>query len=408
MPQKQGILAETMGLPKPKECVECGGGAVFHRVSYITIAVDEVLGSFFTPGPFMRSLARPVHALERRLTPYLLEFFVRIGLAKRVEEPDSDTQLLALMLWNEAKERGIEVYEWRLFGLPRNIFVARYPNGRRIAYEGIPFPARYAHAAPWMDNKAVLKREFRKRGLPVAQGGEAFTRRAARRLYASLTPPAIVKPHSGSGSRHTILHIDTDAELIRAFEVAKQVSPLAIIEEELVGPVYRATVVDGVFAAALRRDPPHVVGDGERTVRELVEEANMHPARQGPYFSKLKLDADAEQELAWQGYTFDSVVTAGKRAYLHQKVNWSVGGTTADATDTVHPDNIELFERVARELKAPIVGIDFIIEDLAKPWHEQERCGILECNSMPFFDNHHLPFEGEPRNVAARIWDMNG
>ena len=149
-----------------------------------------------------------------------------------------------------------------------------------------------------------------------------------------------------------------------------------------------------------------MIGDGKRTVRELVEEANRHPKRQGPYFHPIKLDEAAEKELAWKGYDFDTVLPEGAWANLHPKINWGVGGTTADATDEVHPENVALFERVARVLRAPIVGIDFIIEDIARPWQEQERCGILECNSMPFFDNHHLPFEGEPRNVAARIWDM--
>jgi cyanophycin synthetase len=197
-------------------------------------------------------------------------------------------------------------------------------------------------------------------------------------------------------------------ELTRAVDIATQVSTMAIVEEELVGPVYRATVVDGKFAAALRRDPPHVVGDGVHTIEQLIETANEHPARSGPYFSKLKIDDAAREELSWKGYAPQSIPAAGQFVYLHQKVNWGLGGTTADATDEVHPDNIALFERASAELKAPIVGIDFIIGDISKSWKEQDRCGILECNSMPFFDNHHLPFEGEPRNVAARIWDMNG
>ena len=142
-------------------------------------------------------------------------------------------------------------------------------------------------------------------------------------------------------------------------------------------------------------------GDGKRTIIELVAEANTHPARSGPYFHKMHLDDVADAELAWQGLTKDSVPEKGRKVTLHQKINWSVGGTTADVTDEVHPYNITLFEEVARILKAPIVGIDFIIEDITKPWKEQERCGILECNSMPFFDNHHLYF-------FAVIWDMNG
>jgi cyanophycin synthetase len=55
-----------------------------------------------------------------------------------------------------------------------------------------------------------------------------------------------------------------------------------------------------------------------------------------------------------------------------------------------------------------LVGIDFIIEDISKSWKEQARCGVIECNSRPFFDNHHLPFNGKPRNVAGAIWDYAG
>jgi cyanophycin synthetase len=264
-----------------------------------------------------------------------------------------------------------------------------------------------------MDEKARLKTEFTKRGLAVAKGGAAKNEKEALTIYRSITPPVIVKPASGSGSRHTILHITDEAELVRAFKVAKQISPIVIVEEELVGPVYRATVVDGKFVAALRRDPPSVLADGVHTVAELVAEENTRPGRQGPYFSHIKLfEADgsvnqiAAEELKWQGLNEKSVPEKGKRVYFHQKVNWSVGGTTADVTAQVHPDNIELFEKAAKELRAQIVGIDFIVKDISKSWKEQERTGILECNSMPFFDNHHLPYEGEPHNVAAAIWDM--
>ncbi len=338
----------------------------------------------------------------------MLTGLVRLGLAKKQTDMDDETLLLAQVLWQEAKARGIEMWEFRLFGLARNIFVAKLPDGRKLAFEGLPLGNSAASRVWWMDNKAELKKQFKKLGFPVARGGEAFTERKTLKIYGTLTPPVIIKPHLGSASRHTTLHIDSKEELLRAFRIAKQVSPYALIEEELVGAVYRATVIDGKFAAALRRDPPSVVGDGTRTVDELIEIANLNPARSGPYFSKLVVTDAAEKELAWQGLTLDSIPEVGRRVMLHQKVNWGVGGTTADTTDNVHPDNIQLFQDVAKALKAPIAGIDFIISDLTRSWKEQERCGILECNSMPFFDNHHLPFEGEPRNVSAKIWEMVG
>ena len=390
-------------------CEACGGSPVPHRLTYFNIVLDMAIDPLIPAGKGNAGwFSRLTAWVERKLLPPLFKGLVALGIAKKVEKPDEHTLLLAKVLWEEAMVRGIPMWEWRLFGLARNLFWAKLPSGEEVVFEGLPLPKDEILRVPWMDNKAELKKHFKKEGFPIANGGSFYKLDAAKRFYRENPGTVIAKPHHGSASRHTILHIDTEPKLVEAFRIAKQVSPLVVIEEELKGAVYRATVVNGEFVALLRRDPPHVVGDGKRTIAELVEEANRHPGRSGPYFSKMSIDERAREELAWQGLSPESVPEAGRRVTLHQKVNWSLGGTTADATDNIHPDNIRLFEDATRFLKAPIAGIDFIIEDPTRSWREQEKCGFLECNSMPFFDNHHLPFEGQPRNVAAKIWEMVG
>lgn len=399
---------------KPKQCVDCNGDAIPHRFTYFTILVDELIWSLIPPKKNGKGLKKVALHIERSVGPAVLESTVKLGLAKKQKTPDDETLLLACCLWEEADVRGITLWEWRLFGLARNVFVATYPNGKRIVFEGIPWVAGGSQHVWWMDDKSRLKDEFKKEGIKVAKGGTAKNEKEALSLFRTLTPPVIVKPHSGSGSRHTVLHIVDEKELIRAFRVATQVSPKVIVEEELVGPVYRATTVKGKFRAAIRRDPPSVLGDGIHTINELVTEENKKPGRSGPYFSKIPfptypngdINEKAIAELAWQGMTGETVPAVGTRVHFHQKVNWSLGGTTVDVTDEVHPDNITLFEKASELLTAPIAGIDFIIRDISSSWKDEPRSGILECNSMPFFDNHHLPFEGKPRNVAAAIWDM--
>ncbi|MBP6859942.1 MAG: hypothetical protein KBC38_00020 [Candidatus Pacebacteria bacterium] len=392
-----------------RQCEACGGQAVPHGLLYANIVIDSLVDPFIPSRSGKGGwLARTMHRIEEWAAPRIFRATVALGIAKRVNAPDDDTLLLAKVLWEDANTRGVDMWEWRLFGLARNLFHATLPDGRRIAFEGLPLPERDMYREPWMDDKAELKKRFGPAGFPIAAGGSFKSLERALEFFRERGGTFITKPHSGSASRHTTLHIDTEEKLIRAFRIAKQVSPVVVVEEELQGPVYRATVVAGNFVALLRRDPPHVIGDGVHTVRELMEEANKHPGRGGPYFSKMKIDRAAEEELAWQGLTPESVPEADRRVTLHQKVNWSLGGTTTDVTDDVHPDNIRLFEDSARFLKASISGIDFIMTDPAKSWKEQKLCGFLECNSMPFFDNHHLPFEGMPRNVAEKIWEMNG
>lgn len=401
MPYHRGM---RLSLPAALPCLECGGDGIHHRATYLMLALGLVANPIFLS--VERLADTLVRGARRTGRGGVSEWLARAGLAQMLEQPDDKTLLLDQVLWEEAARRGIVMREFRFLGLPTCSFVARFPGGRQIAFESIPFRPELERGAWWIDNKAVMKKKFKALGIPVARGESAYTLAKAKHIFKKIGGTVIAKPAEGSASRHTTLHITDEAALERGFKIAKEVSPLVVIEEELAGSVYRPTLVGGKLIATIRRDKPRVVGDGAHTVEELIAQANEHPKRQGPYFSHIKLTPLGEKELALQGLAMDSVPAEGRAVYLHPKINWSVGGTTTDVTDDVHPDNKALFEYIARVLNAPIVGIDFIIEDISKSWKEQEKCGVIETNGRPFFDNHHLPFEGHPRNVAGVIWDL--
>ncbi|MEG7657944.1 cyanophycin synthetase, partial [Listeria monocytogenes] len=52
-----------------------------------------------------------------------------------------------------------------------------------------------------------------------------------------------------------------------------------VVERFATGRDHRVLVVDGRVVACAERVPAHVVGDGERTVRELIEVENADPRR---------------------------------------------------------------------------------------------------------------------------------
>jgi D-alanine-D-alanine ligase-like ATP-grasp enzyme len=384
-----------------KHCQECNE-ATNHRVEYMGALLDTAF--------------LPLAALQRRFAPntsnpgrgkiflHLYTALERLGMGQFLETPDDKTLLLDQVLWDEANRRGIVMREFRLFGAAKGLFIATLPSGKVIDFDGVPLPPW--RAAWWINDKPKLVKELRSVGFPVANGKSVRTLRQAKALFKKMQTPLVVKPSVGSASRHTTMHISTQEGLVTAFHSAKKLSPWVMIEEELTGAVYRPTLVNGNLIAVLRRDQAFVTGDGTRTVRELVEEENKDPGRSGPYFSPVKLGIAAEAELEIQGLNKESIPAQGRRVQLNQKINWSLGGTTTDVADEVHPDNVKLFEDVAKLLHAPLVGIDFIIEDISRSWREQTRCGIIECNDMPYFDNHHLPYKGKPRNVAGPIWDL--
>jgi D-alanine-D-alanine ligase-like ATP-grasp enzyme len=392
---------------KPKPCEECGMGGVHHNLERWTLRIDAASSRIFSPLDWMAKHITPLtDSLLNTLGPPFYSLLVRTGLAVKLSEPDDPASETARCLWDEAKHRGIEMHEIRIFGLPRRQFISRY-RGKTWVFEGLPRPARKQHSLSWIDNKAEMKKRFIAAGFPVAQGAVCKNESQAIEVFKKLEKPVIAKPHEGSGGRHTTVFIQTEDELARGYRNARLISPWVIIEEQLFGPVFRATLINKNLVAVLRRDPPHVTGDGRSTIAKLVEEENKNPLRRGPMFADIDVNSSAAaRELKRQDYTIESIPDKGERIYFHFKVNWGVGGTSRDATDEVHPENRKLFEDIGAYLQDDIVGIDFIIEDIGQSWRETKRCGVIECNSLPAIGNHHFPFTGPVKNVAGVVWDM--
>lgn len=309
-------------------------------------------------------------------------------------------------LWQSADKRHIKLKRISLFSFPTQLFLAQYKGQNRIF---MTLPRPYGPATrgfDWMDNKAIMKTKFQRAGIPVAKGGSVWTFKQALKIFNQIKKPAIIKPIHGSRSRHTTLHINTPAELLTAYNKAKQLCFWVMVEEELSGLVYRPTVIGGKVIAVAKKEPGFVIGDGAATVEQLVSRENKNPLRQGPVFHHLPKDGGAEKELARQNYSWTSIPATGSKIYLSQKTGRDSGGCIVDVTGQTHPENIALFAKVAHIVGDPLIGIDFVISNITRPWHEQSLCGVLECNSLPFVDVHHATLGGPARDVAGALWDI--
>ncbi len=388
-------------LLKQKHCRDCGSAPINHTLTYLTVLIESI------SDPWTRWMSRlfPMRGFEST-GPKLLELLAKLHIGYFTYSSNSSDSGRTQVLWEEANARGISLKEFHLFPGSGEIFISSF-HGETNYFEVLPRPKlANLDALAWMDNKMALKTKLKIAGLPVARGEVAYVTNRAIKIFNWLRKPVIVKPNEGSRSRHTSIHIDTEKQLIRAFRKAKQLSPLVVIEEELKGMVYRATVVNKKLVATLRREPAMVIGNGKSTVYELVKLENRKPVRNGHIFYPLLMDKHAEAELARQGKTWRSKPKKGEIILLGQKTSRGAGGGITDVTKLVHKDNVALFEQVANILDDDLIGIDFIIQDISKSWKTQARCGVLECNSAPFIDLHHYPLIGKPQNVAGKIWDM--
>ncbi len=245
-------------------------------------------------------------------------------------------------------------------------------------------------------------------GLPVPRQELVQSVAAAVRAAQRIGFPVVTKPYNGNHGRGISIRLTTDGEVEKGYEVAKEHSRSVIVETFLEGDDHRLLVVNGELVAATRRTPGHVVGDGIRTVAQLIEVVNQDPRRgvgHEKVLTRLTLDAQAEMMLARVDLTGESVPPAGQVVYLRSTANLSTGGTATDVTDVIHPDNRDMAVRAIRAVGLDVGGVDFLSTDITLSYRKIGG-GICEVNAAPGFRMHVAPSEGTPRDVASPVIDM--
>ncbi|MBI5530946.1 MAG: hypothetical protein HY918_05645 [Candidatus Doudnabacteria bacterium] len=391
-------------------CIYCGNNPVPHRIYWY----NETLNIFLTPlrQSILYNPLTQVFAVKK-VGQKFLQMLIRVGERLKLVTWQTDKAKCkvrrAQVMWEEAENRAIVMREMLLFGRPIDCYEAKSASSKTIIFSGLPRPEGYLNK--WldlMDDKWLFKKKLAENNLPVPAGGAAWTFSQAKKIFkkleASGSLPAIVKPRAGSRGRHSTTYVSTPAELKAAYKVAKQLCFWVIIEQQLKGPVYRATVIDFQLSGVLRGDSPQVVGDGQHTIKELADIKNSLPH---PGVKNIQTGDQENIFLARQKLMLNSVLPVGKTVSLSEKIGVNYGGSSSEDYSLCHPDNKELFVRAAKILGDPLVGFDFIIPDVAKSFKEQ-LCGFIEVNSLPFINLHHDPLLGKPQNVAARVWQMVG
>ncbi len=394
------------------QCADCGEYPVNHRAEWFSALVDSSLEPLFT---FLDTISHRIWlfcgqpSFDWAALPLIHTLaFLHLGTIETAMDERMSTR--AKLVWRAAETRHIALRQFLALGRfdGFSVFIARAQDGRMRAFEGIPRPERGMPASlAWVDDKAILKKRFLAAGIPVAQGRGCLTFHQAADTFRKVGAPVITKPNLGSRGRHSTVHLTNLDELKKGFRSAQQLSPWVVVEQELQGELFRVLLIAKKVVNVLRREPAHVVGDGVSTVHDLALRENQNPRRQGPTFHLLPTDGDeAREELARQGYAWDRIPPKGVMVTLSQRISRFLGGSTTDFTGRAHPDNLALFERIAETLDDSLVGIDFIIGDMARPWHEQKLCGVVECNSLPNIQLHSDVLYGPSFDVAGMLLDL--
>ena len=245
-------------------------------------------------------------------------------------------------------------------------------------------------------------------GLPVPGQELVYEESGAIAAAQRIGYPVVVKPLNANHGKGVSINLDSDEQVRVAYEHARKRSRSVLVESFISGFDHRMLVVDGKLIAVAQRVPGHVIGDGESTIEQLVECENQDPRRgigHEKVLTRLEFDHQARRLLSQKGWDETTVPPRGEIVYLRSTGNLSTGGTAADVTDIVHPDNTEMAVRAAQAIGLDVAGVDFLTDDISRSYKETGGA-ICEINAAPGFRMHVAPSEGQPRDVAGPVMDM--
>lgn len=257
-------------------------------------------------------------------------------------------------------------------------------------------------------DKELTKKLLHAAGVPVPTGRPVEDAEDAWAAAQEIGGPVVVKPQDGNQGKGITVNVSSREDVMAAYASAREHRRNVLVERFLPGHDFRFLVVGKQLAAAARRDPAQVIGDGENDIRTLVDIVNADPRRgvghESP-LTRIRLDDIAIAHLAGKGLTPETVPAKGERVTLRNNANLSTGGTATDVTDEVHPELAACAVAAAQTVGLDIAGIDVVCQSVQEPL-ETQGGGIVEVNAAPGLRMHLTPSFGKGRPIGSAIVDM--
>lgn len=312
--------------------------------------------------------------------------------------------LSTTLLVEEAKRRGIKVT------------IEHYPMIIRLEYKDHvdylfhQFISSQGYVSSYVClNKDVAKKYFILKNLPVAVGGKFKLSKKNEIIdFCNSTGwPVVLKPCDGTHGKDVYLSLGDEQKLLDKIKILEMDATHALVEKMHFGQEYRILATRDKVVGIINRVPANVVGDGNKTIQQLIDQKNSDPRRINKQALVLiEIDDSVLEYLNKQGKTLETVPAPGETVFLRENSNLSTGGDSIDCTDIAH-DSVKEIAMQAIEAVPGLLygGVDFLTEDITKDQKDLDHI-IIEINSRPMISMHHFPLVGKSRDVAAEIFNL--
>lgn len=322
------------------------------------------------------------------------------ALLQQTRRQHPDYQIRYVML--AARERDVPVLPL----VPEaRVWQAGWGRRQRLFFESTP--SENSMIGGMLARDKVLSKQFLTAlGAPVAP--HVLVNSAAELADAAQVVgwPCAVKPLHMGGGKGVTADVRTPEALESAFTYARKFTAGPVmVERHLHGDDHRLLVVNGRLVWAIRRQAAAVVGDGIKTLRQLIDELNLERRvfQEGNQHLVPVVEDDVfRRHLLSQGLTVDSVPAPGQRVTMRSVSNLSMGGELMFVTDRVHPSVRAMAESISAASGLTTIGLDYMTPDIAAAWQDTSSA-FIEFNVTPGLDGVELHPGGQPLRLLGDV-----
>lgn len=274
-----------------------------------------------------------------------------------------------------------------------------FQNGRKRYFRYSSLDLNSLGAAEIAKDKDYSNFFMKKMGYPIVPGSRTFYSdewakiigqpgrgiTGAYRYAKKIGWPVIVKPNSGSQGTGVALARDK-TEFYRAIRVALKNDRVALVQRPVSGKDYRLVVLDNQVISAYERRPFSIIGDGRKTIRQLISLKSREFFKANRDTQLNIKDPRITDKLKSLHKNFQSIPKKGERVFLLDNANLSTGGEALDVTNKIHPAFRKLAIKLTKDMGLRFCGVDLIIQGDIR-----EKPGyywILEINAAPGLDHY--------------------
>lgn len=387
-----------------KPCPDCLPTVRYnHFDTYLEYYIAEFLNLF----KFLNFLnfLKTDQILEKYLTIILLKTLTFLKIIKWQELnslSEKNFSNKSLLIAKELQKIGWQVKFSKTKRHINNFFWITKKTGsktKKFYYKLIPVKQFYQIE---VDNKKVFQKFLKQHKINKNQSQSFKNKTKALNFAKKIGYPLVVKPVYGTLSQHVFLNLKNPKELLTVIDKALIYQPEFLIEKFIDGDLFRVTVLAQKETFACQREAANVVGDGQKTVKELIDyKNNLKLANQQKGFTPnlIKIDQELLNKLTEKRLSLDSVLEKGEKIYLKSKLFLSTGCDILEKTPECHLSIKNLFLDIAKKINIDLVGFDLICQDIGKDLNCQNY-HILEANTSPYLNMHDEPFSGKSAKVS--------